>query len=81
MYYLLGLYNYRIYREMTSILYNNYLTIALSACDYTSEEENKNYFSLLVIFNYVNSTDSFIEIYPYLTENKIESSYSNNLIF
>ena len=84
--YLLGLYNYRIYREMTSILYNNYLTIALSACDslqcdYTTEEENKNYFSLLVIFNYVNSTDSFIEIYPYLTDNKIESSYSNNLIF
>ena len=87
--YLLDLYNLRIFREITSIIYNNYLAISLSACnslpcDYSSDsnKENSNYFSFLMILNYINGTDSFIDISPYLIENKnvINTNNQNNFI-
>jgi len=64
-FYLYDLYNYKINTEISSILYNNYITISLSVY------ENSNSFSFLIIFNYINGTDKFIDLYPFLKENKI----------
>ena len=87
LYYLNELYNFRIFREITSILYNNYLTISLSVCnslpcDYDTNEnkENSNYFSFIIIFSYINGTDSFFDLSPYLIENIINKNNETNLI-
>ena len=82
--YLLDLYNLRIYREISSILYNNYLTISLSACDSLpcdySSGSNSDYFSFLVIFSYINGTDTFIDFSPFLKANKIENKDDNDFV-
>ena len=85
--YLNELYNFRIFREITSILYNNYLTISSSVCnslpcDYDTNEnkENSNYFSFIIIFSYINGTDSFFDLSPYLIENIINKNNETNLI-
>ena len=70
-YYLYNLYNYKINTEISSILYNNYKTI------YLSVYENSNSYSFLIIFNYINGTDKFIDLYPFLKENKI---WNNDLV-
>jgi hypothetical protein len=56
-----------VFNEIAASLYNNYLVISLSAVNSLSDESD--YFSLLMILNYVNGTDSFIDISPYLIEN------------
>ena len=71
--YFLYLYQNRIFRDVTSILYNNYLTVSFSACDNLYCDfyySNPNLYSLFMIFNYINGTDSFIDFFPYLIENK-----------
>ena len=83
--YLLDLYNFHLFREVKSILYNNYLTISLSVCyslqcRNTTSDDNNNYFSMLIIFSYINGTDTFIDLYPYLQENKNENGNDDNII-
>ena len=65
------IYNLRIYRELSTVLYNNYITLSMSVCN--TEPCNRlrsesNYFTFLIIFGYVNGTDSYINISQYLTE-------------
>ena len=69
--YLYGLYNYVIYRELSSISYNDYLTLSLSACySYPCDKSNSNsnYYSLIIIFGYINGTETNINISHYLSE-------------
>ena len=50
---LYSLYNYKIYRELTTIRYNNYLTLSASACNSypcDKDDKNSNYFSFIIIF-------------------------------
>ena len=87
------LYNFRIYQELTSIIYNNYLAFSMSYCNTEPCDRNNgqsNYISLLIIFSYVNGTDTYINISEFLLEfNKnnniidklIEKSLINNNIF
>ena len=74
--YLYDLYNMKVFREITTSLYNNYLVVSLSACRSSTWGDNdpfhpqpSNYFSLLMILSYINGTDSFIDISPFLIEN------------
>ena len=82
--YLLELYNYRIYREIASIIYNNNLVISLSACDSLpcnyDTSSNTTYFSFLLFFNYINSSDLFIDFSPFVIENKEENENEANFI-
>ena len=80
--YLDKLYNLLVYMEITTSLYNNYLVVSFSACNASNCPENPDYFSLLMIFSYINGTDSFIDIYPYLKENINDNgeNITNNLI-
>ena len=81
--YLLRLYNFRIYREISSIIYNDYLLVSLSVCDSLPcnyNDGNTNYFSTLIFFNYINGTDSFIDFSPFLIENKEDNENTANLI-
>ena len=80
-----SLYNYKIYKEIKTILYNGYLAFSASVCtnDVCSiTDSNENYFSIFLIFGYVNGEDSTIDISKCLSEN-IDSNdvtEDNNLI-
>ena len=93
---LYNLYHFKLFREITTILYNNYLTLSSSVCNTLPCDQNNkksNYFSLLIIFGYINNTDSFkdkfIDISPFLNntgnDNIInilqENAIINNNIF
>ena len=58
------LYNYKIYKELSSILYNNYLALSFSACfSYQCDnEDNPQFFTTLLIF-----TDYNINISSYFS--------------
>ena len=78
------LYSYIIYREITSILYNDFLTLSMSVCrTYPCDEENvdSNFFSFLIIFGYINGTNSNVNISQYLSEfNDINKINGSNII-
>ena len=79
------LYNYIIYRELTSILYNNYLALSMSVCKgYPCEENDENsisnFFSFLIIFGYINGTNTNINISKFLSEFKDVNEINNNNI-
>ena len=78
---LYDLYNYKIYRELTTILYNNFLTLSASACNTEACDQNSNYFSFIIIFGYINGTNSNINISNFLSEfDVINNNNENNLI-
>ena len=67
-----SLYNFKIYKEIKTILYNGYLAFSASVC--TNEvcsitNSNEEYFSIFLIFGYVNGEDSTIDISKCLSEN------------
>ena len=62
------LYKYMIYREITSIMYNNYLTLSLSACATDTCDYTSNYFSFIIIFGYINGTSTNINISNFLSD-------------
>ena len=80
------LYNYRIYREISTILYNNYLVLSSSACISSfscdiSDENFENFFSFLIFFGYVNGNDTYIDISKFLTEYNNVNNKENNLVY
>ena len=76
-----GLYNYKILLDMRGHLYNNYIAIAFSYCpgqfDCTSDKIGDHY-STLLIFSYLNKTQSSLNIEKYLFDNN--DIKINNLI-
>ena len=67
-----SLYNYKIYKEIKTILYNEYLAFSASVCtdnicNITNTKED--FFSIFLIFGYVNGVDSTIDISKCLSEN------------
>ena len=78
---LYDLYNYKIYRELTTILYNNFLTLSASACNNSICNDSSDYFSFITIFGYINGTNSNINISNFLSEfDVINNNNENNLI-
>ena len=77
-----NLYNYTIFGEITTILYNNYLTLSSSVCNTLPcdiNDKNSIYFSILIIFGYINNTDSFKDKYIDISL-FLNNSGKNNLI-
>ena len=62
-----NLYNYKIYNELSAINYNNYITLAFSACNsiHCDNKTNDEFFSTLLYFSYINGTDHNINITSY----------------
>ena len=80
-----SLYNYKIYKEIKTILYNEYLAFSASVCtdnicNITNTKED--FFSIFLIFGYVNGVDSTIDISKCLSENIDNDDFSedNNII-
>ena len=65
---LFDLYHYKIYRELTTISFNNFLTLSASACNTETCEDSSNYFSFIIIFGYINGTQTNINISNFLSE-------------
>ncbi len=72
------LYNYKIYLDLSSILYNDYLVLYSSVCNALSCNDT-NYFSFLIIFGYVNGSNTYINISHFLSEFNIDNN-KNNII-
>ena len=72
--FLYDLFNYILYGDLHTILYNNYL--ALSARVYN--EYIIDFFSVLIIFGYVNGTNMYVNMSDFLSENNNEKN--NNII-
>ena len=71
----IGFGNYVPKLQILGTAYNNYLIFATSSLTQKEDEnylsnQNKNYFSLLMIFGYANGTDSIIDISIFLEKNK-----------
>ena len=64
-----NLYNYKIYNELSAINYNNYLTLAFSACNsiHCDDKDNDEFFATLLYFSYINGTDHNINITSYFS--------------
>jgi hypothetical protein len=76
-------YNQKFYKEIKSILYKNFLTIAYSHCPQSNCDENSDtHFASLIIFSYSNSSAySNLDIIHdiYFSNKYIENDFSFNL--
>ena len=74
-----NLYNYTIFSDISSIMYNNYLTLSMSVCNSLKceDELEDNYFTVLLFFNYFNGSDYNINITSYF-ENKDNTDNDND---
>ena len=76
-------YNQKFYKEIKSILYKNFLTIAYSHCPQSNCEGNRDtHFASLLIFSYSNSSiNSSLDIIHeiYFSNKYIENDFSFNL--
>ena len=69
-----NLYNYKIFKDLSGIMFNNYLAVSLSTCNsYNCDNKsNDDFFTSLLIFSYVNGSNYNINISSYF------SNQSNN---
>ena len=73
--------DYKINKELSLALYNNYLVFSSTVTDeneYNQVDDNSKRFSILILFGYVNGTDSSINIIEYLKDDYINSN--NNIV-
>ena len=78
-----NLYNYKIYKELSSILYNNFLALSLSVCNslQCEDKETAQFFTTLLIFSYINGTDYNINITSYFSGQENNDNDDINLNF
>ena len=64
-----NLYNYKIYKDLVAIIYNNCLTVSLSVCNslQCDNKDTDSFFTNLIYFSYINGTDSNINIESYFS--------------
>ena len=71
--------NYKFVKEMSTIIFNNYLVFTSSVVDpinYSSEDNDC--FSIFMIFGFANGTDSIIDISSYFMDDNVNNE--NNII-
>ena len=78
-----NLYNYKIHKELSSILYNNFLALSLSVCNslQCEDKEKDSFFTTLLIFSYINGTDYNINITSYFSGQENNDNDDINLNF
>ena len=65
-------------KELSAFVYNGFLSLTSTALPQSTNSNNDNFFSILLIFGYANGTDFEINIYPYLMDSDNYDN-SNNL--
>ena len=75
----LYIYNYKIFSDISTIMFNNYLTLSMSVCNSLKceNEFQDHFFSVLLFFSYLNGTDYNINISSYF-ENKENTDNDND---
>ena len=68
------LYNYKIFREISAIIYNSCLTLSFSACNTNECDQNSNFFTTLLILSYINGSDYNINITSYFSNQENTNS-------
>jgi len=65
-----NLYKYKIFKELSGILFNNYLTVSISTCNSNQCEDTKidQFFTSLLIFSYVNGSNYNLNITSYFSK-------------
>ena len=76
------LYNYRIFKDLSSIIYNGYLALSLSVCNSNQcdNTDSDNFYTTLLIFSYINASDHNSNISSYFSNadsNNIDDLYLN----
>ena len=66
---LYNLYNYKIYQELTGIIFNNFLTLSLSVCNslQCDNKDTDSFFTIVLFLSYINSTDYNLNITSYFS--------------
>jgi len=74
-----NLYNYKIFSDISSIMFNNYLTLSFSVCKSLKCEDiyEDHFFTVLLFFNYINGSDYNINITSYF-ENQENTDLDND---
>ena len=67
--YLYELYHYKIYNDISSIVYNNYLVISLSVCNslQCDNKDSDSFYTSLLFFSYFNTSDFELNITSYFS--------------
>ena len=76
------LYYYRIFKDLSSIIYNSYLALSLSVCNSNQcdKKDSDNFYTTLLIFSYINASDHNTNISSYFSNadnNNIDDLYLN----
>jgi hypothetical protein len=74
-----NLYNYKIFSDISTIMFNNYLTLSMSVCHSLKceNEYEDHFFTVLLFFNYINGSDYNINITSYF-ENQENTDNDND---
>ena len=77
-----NLYNYKIFSDISSIMYNNYLTLSMSACNSLKceDEFEDNIFTVLLFFNYFNGSDYNFNISSYFENQENADNDDDDII-
>ena len=74
-----NLYNYKIFSDISTIMFNNYLTLSMSVCNSLKceNEYEDHFYTVLLFFNYINGSDYNINITSYF-ENQVNTDNDND---
>jgi hypothetical protein len=67
---ILNLYKFKFFKDIKAHLYNGFIAFAFSFCRKEKcRDENNEYYSAFMIFNYPNGTDTYLNVTDYLLRN------------
>ena len=77
-----NLYNYKIFSDISCIMFNNYLTLSMSVCNSLKceNEFEDHFFSALLFFSYINGTDYNINLTSYFENQENTDNDDDDII-
>jgi len=76
-----NLYNYKIFSDISCIIFNNYLTLSMSVCNSLNcEVLQDQFFSVLLFFSYINGTDYNINVTSYFENQENTGNDDDDII-
>ena len=77
-----NLYNYKIFSDISTIMFNNYLTLTMSVCNSLKceNEFEDHFYTVLLFFNYLNGSDYNINITSYFENQENTDNDDDDII-
>ena len=77
-----NLYNYKIFSDISTIMFNNYLTLSMSVCNSLKceNEYEDHFYTVLLFFNYLNGSDYNINITSYFENQENTDNDDDDII-